>query len=1404
MVLFLANTNKERDMEFNGYNFKAEWTITSFQAHMSEYDSPVFKGDNFQIKLALHNNNSSSDSRIAISLGIVSIPADVCLTYSLLICNKDSKKSIRVNDNEIITVEKSEIQIPINIQSKDITSESGYLQNGALQIDVFFKPETLNSIPSQQGQNALEYSTDWFIDTIICDFHATQDPLQLIINKKPLIFALLLENTEDDSYSLSICLIDPEISFEGEIEIKLHNHKNSFNSITKSKKVKFDPEKTEIEPFIFDIKKEEFSKASKGWILYDDHTKDIEKGVHFTITFKKQENNDNDIKSRIIESIQKFQIKNVKYLKSEQPLRAQMNGYGFFNIDLKYPNDSDFDEPICSEFYHAGEVVIQFVLDLVQEKLFLKINDSLSKDGKIDIILIFFNSDPCLSDVQKLDVHYSASSDEEISFDLPFSDEDLEDNEKGWMINDSLNIKFQINGSDFDRQWIDNYVYPIFEAENESGFYGFEFFVPISLFVKNGNSVMLHPIVIGSLNVLLCLRYDVIQSLNRLNIKPKLSIKTNDNSVLHMLITVKNKDPQKTISYELNDASTCEKNLSKFSVRKSNINNGFFYKTDSNKKNLKVCIRFYYTVSQGSLSFDPNQIAVDSKASKEEDKDKAGSDKEDKEKSNKENKNESDNNKEEGKDNKNESDSDKEEDKDNKDGSDSDKEEDKEKKGKKYESDSGKEEEKSDDGKKKNLKKKPKKKVSQKKLRKFKRKPKKLLKKGKSKSNKESDSDSEDDNNIKNSLNNSCSGYVGLKNQGTTCYLNSLLQSLFHLPAFRKIVYAMPITGSEDEIESVPLNLQRLFYQMQFSKNPCSTTDLTKSFGWNGDEVYQQQDVEEFLRQLINSLQEKLKGTDLEDSIPNLLCGRYRKTFKCTDVDYQSIKEEDFYDLSMDVKGIPNLVESFKAYVKPEDLVGDNQYDAASFGKQDATMKTEFVKLPPVLHLQLCRFLYDHRKDKLAKINDRFEFPLTIDLTEFLTEDSPDRSRSNVYDLYGVLVHSGTCDSGHYYAFLRTSTSPQWYKFNDSYVSKDTVENAVNKNYGNTFYEEFLGKKENNCNGYILIYVHRDSAESIFEPIKDESIPIHLRQQKDLIKIQFVFDSILKKNSINRINGFFPPLSIKQYNNILYPELSFVHLFDSLMTTFDLFDEISKKVHLNPNQIRLWYCNSDDYPEDIFASSVEILVSDYFQEQREAKMIIQVINEDEQNQEIEGNNKMIVYIKFFFSEKLLRLQQLDESDNLLEKQLQVPLQYLNSVTVNAGDNVECLVSEINKEIGLADGTKLDAYQFEMSGNVKKISLNKSFLSNHISNSSILAFQVNSEEIDKMNSLKIGFSFEFEDRNELFKYDDNSASIHESLKSIENFVKSDYGRCLMKFTEMRSIVSEKQVESKKENNIKIFN
>lgn len=74
-------------------------------------------------------------------------------------------------------------------------------------------------------------------------------------------------------------------------------------------------------------------------------------------------------------------------------------------------------------------------------------------------------------------------------------------------------------------------------------------------------------------------------------------------------------------------------------------------------------------------------------------------------------------------------------------------------------------------------------------------------------------------------------GMIGLKNQGATCYMNSLLQTLFHLPKFRQAVYCTP-TVKESISEGVCLALQRVFYRLQSYEKAISTKELTKSFGW--------------------------------------------------------------------------------------------------------------------------------------------------------------------------------------------------------------------------------------------------------------------------------------------------------------------------------------------------------------------------------------------------------------------------------------------------------------------------------------------------------------------------------------------------------------------------------------------
>ncbi|PRP83426.1 putative ubiquitin carboxyl-terminal hydrolase [Planoprotostelium fungivorum] len=315
-------------------------------------------------------------------------------------------------------------------------------------------------------------------------------------------------------------------------------------------------------------------------------------------------------------------------------------------------------------------------------------------------------------------------------------------------------------------------------------------------------------------------------------------------------------------------------------------------------------------------------------------------------------------------------------------------------------------------------------------------------------------------------------GLIGIQNQGATCYLNSLIQSLYMTPEFRRMIYMferpwdrllrqLERKGSEAS-EDIILQMQMLFARMQTSKSePVSTSGLTRSFGWDSSDNFVQHDVQELNRILCDRLEDKMKGNIKENSptIAGLYRGMMVNMIKCTTCKRISKREEEFYDISLVVKGKKDVRESLDEFTEEETLEEENAYHCDKCAsKQKAIKSTVFKTLPKILNIQLKRFEYDWNSDTRVKLDDDVKFPPYLDMSDYVLtpEDensmksprpegseasdlatSPEvpRREENTYELFAILVHSGNAGYGHYYVYIKNFADAKWYKFNDETVT---------------------------------------------------------------------------------------------------------------------------------------------------------------------------------------------------------------------------------------------------------------------------------------------------------------------------------------------------------------------------------
>ena len=317
------------------------------------------------------------------------------------------------------------------------------------------------------------------------------------------------------------------------------------------------------------------------------------------------------------------------------------------------------------------------------------------------------------------------------------------------------------------------------------------------------------------------------------------------------------------------------------------------------------------------------------------------------------------------------------------------------------------------------------------------------------------------------------SRYVGLVNQGMTCYMNSLLQQLFMIPSLRRALLAAKEPAIDHQFSE---RLMELRHQVQMLigilacsdvrvYNPLSLIetlrDEPRGFFPLDSHVMEQNDANEFYQLFMDRLGEvfpascaKLgdntisenagaeEGKDAEpDILQQTLGGTLAHQIIGQHVDYVSERSEPFMCIQLDVASKTNIYESLDSFVSSEILSGDNAYELPSGERVSVLKRCCFRRLPNTLVFHLKRFDLDFDTFEKVKINSRFEFEDRLNIWEYtarslanategkqfnnseeqsvpLPGEEPQSPDDCEYVLRGVLVHSGTAEYGHYFSYV--------------------------------------------------------------------------------------------------------------------------------------------------------------------------------------------------------------------------------------------------------------------------------------------------------------------------------------------------------------------------------------------------
>ncbi|XP_017048590.1 LOW QUALITY PROTEIN: ubiquitin carboxyl-terminal hydrolase 36 [Drosophila ficusphila] len=307
---------------------------------------------------------------------------------------------------------------------------------------------------------------------------------------------------------------------------------------------------------------------------------------------------------------------------------------------------------------------------------------------------------------------------------------------------------------------------------------------------------------------------------------------------------------------------------------------------------------------------------------------------------------------------------------------------------------------------------------------------------------------------------------TGMINVGNTCYLNSTLQALLHIPALANwLVSEQAHLENCNVAESggccIICAMAKTLLATQSNQSavrPFLVYSKLKQICKHMI-VGRQEDAHEFLRFLVEAMERaylmrfrNYKELDqlVKETTPlgQIFGGYLRSEVRCLSCNHVSITFQHFQDLLLDIRKADSLEDAFDGHFSRERLEDMGYKCEGCKKKVSATKQFSLERAPITLCIQLKRF--SMIGNKLTK---QISFKPRIDLSKYAARSPAAQAQPLTYRLVSMVTHLGVSQHCGHYTAIGSTDSGSYYNFDDSYVRPISMQSVCNTNAYIMFYE---------------------------------------------------------------------------------------------------------------------------------------------------------------------------------------------------------------------------------------------------------------------------------------------------------------------------------------------------------------